>query len=237
MNAIKSVFAVLLLAVAGAAFANPPAFSTDPSTWYSVTKAAPGETAPGNANILVESSQGTFFGALLSEPAQLMPAGTTSMGMRFEFYTDNYFTQGNQGHIAIGLRGDGYNGLLGRGIVIGNVTGLAGESATTHPASIAIESFWADGNAVYGKHTESTGLENETHYRVTVVSSGANAEVIAYTLEKKYDTNWVKVAHREIVDFKGLNKISPQLGGWFAVEVFSQHAWNYQLRNLVTWYE
>lgn len=229
---MKIITAIILSIFTSIALAAPAEIE-----YYSVTKPMPEATAPGNANLMVESNKGTWFGPVLSQPGITMPTGYTTMGMRFEFTTDSYFSASNAGHIAIGIRGDGYNGLLGRGIVIGNVSGLSGDSGTSQAAAIAIESFWATGNAVYGKATEGTVLENDTLYRVTIVSKGVDAEVIGYTLEKKIDAYWVTVDQREVVDHKGKGQVSADLAGWFIVEVFSNHAWNYQIKNLNVWYE
>lgn len=205
--------------------------------YFNLTKSVAEVTGPGNNNILVESNEGTWWGFPRSQPDLRIPEGATEMGMRFEFITDNYFTNGNKGHFAVGIRGDGYNDLLGRGIVIGNVTELAGDSATSQPAAIAIESFWTTGNAVYGKAGESVELKNNTHYRVSIVSKGERAETIGYTLEKKVEGHWVKLATREMVDYKGIGKTDPTLGGWFIAEVFSTHSWKFNISNLTVWYE
>jgi len=207
--------------------------------------------AAARNQVRVESSRyGQWVGHIASaEP----PRGAVAQRLSFEFSSDSLFVPGNLGHIAVGLRADShFEGgdlstlrLSGRGIVIGNVgeysNSRPGCPATSSPNCMAIETWWLDPigqtNAVLG-WTESPELQNNRRYRVAIEARNvANDEAecyIAFILEEWLVSGWRVIADRVTYDY------TPALapgGGWFLLEVFSEHGWTMQIRNVIEEWE
>jgi hypothetical protein len=234
MERVRQLFAAATLLIAFASVAQ----AAESVAWYKITKstASVGQTRPpGNTDLLVEAPFGSWNGFIALPEGTRMPVGKSIATLQFEFMSPNYFSDTNIGHFAIAVRGDIKGGLQGRGVVIGNVTGLPPANATTIRNTTATESFWLGGNHVYGPTTQGIALQNNVWYRMNVISHQADAGGIWYVLEKKRtDGSWESVVNRAIVDGVGLGKVPANYGGWFIAEVFSEHAWTMHLKN-VNW--
>jgi hypothetical protein len=194
-------------------------------------------------------------GGISTPPGTLMPPWATSMDFQFEFVSSNYFIPGGPGHFALGLRADRYtdeepaNGIVdlrGKGIIIGDVGGYnplqPGCAPATGPRAVVVESFWAGGNCVYGNQT-SAPLENNERYRIKLTTAynywyanvtipGAwNKVVVTYRIDRFDGSQWVFHSADAVVD--QYTNMSPlNLGGWFLIEVFSNHNWVVDLYNV-----
>lgn len=176
-----------------------------------------------------------------------MPAGAVGAQLRFEFLSQNYFSSANIGHFTIGIRGealldannDGQTDLQGRGIIIGNVSAMSPYGTRCGPTpltnTIAIESYRAGGNCVYGSQTAGPSLMDGVRYRITIrsenSSAGIKAEYISYLLERQDGGQWSPLLVKRIAD-DYVASVSPDLGSWWIAEVFSQHDWQVDLTNV-----
>ncbi|MET1079631.1 MAG: hypothetical protein ABWY06_16590 [Pseudomonas sp.] len=205
------------------------------SAYYHITKPedSTGQPRPiGDADLIVEAPWGTWNGLIATPLGENMPAGCTTMVLGFEFSSPDYFSDTNGGHFAIAIRGVAGDGLLGRGIIIGNVTGLPPGQATQQTNTLAVESFWKNGAHVYGPETEGPALHNDVEYRLSLECSLADASLIAYVLEEKVRGKWAHALRREVRDRHGRGKVDSQYGGFFIAEVFSEHRWQMNIRDL-----
>ena len=176
--------------------------------------------------------------------------------IEFEFYSPNYFIDANQGHFAIGVRGsavldgngDGRPDVQGHGVILGNVSAYPPQPGhpacgpTRWPNTVAIESFWAGGNCVWGPDDARQGspsqpVVNHRWYRLRVVSTRDTTtrparRSIQYQLWQQTPAGrWQRIAHRRVPD-DARNRSDPRLGGWFVGEVFSTHDWDLFVRRL-----
>lgn len=164
-----------------------------------------------------------------------LPQDAIGQRLEFEFEAENYFGPQNVGHVTVGVRGNSI-AVGGRGVVIGNLTlyGFPNEfcQQTSAIDVVAIESYWADNNCVYGGTTQSVALDNRTRYKVTVESIVTGR--IAYGLYKlDARQNWVRLSERSVND-KFNDKVYPALAGWWIGEVFSTHHWYIDFYNVKT---
>src|SRR5690606_18585926 len=150
-----------------------------------ITVAAPG-TGP--------AATGTHGINIFGIPQATLPSGKTTMIMQFDFRSNGYLTKESGAHIPIALSGKwrntnptpptpgaGAGYIVGRGIVIGAVSG--------HPQGcsvgriVEIESFRQNGNALYpsscsagGTNGHNVVLNDYTTYHFVIYSS--NTEYI-----------------------------------------------------------
>lgn len=172
--------------------------------------------------------------------------------MTLEFRGSNYFSPGNIGHFAIGIRGDSlkdvdgdqHRDVLGRGVVLGNVTQYPAQPGQRDcgPAhqtnSLVFESFWAGGNCVFGGHPPPGGhpiLRDGVWYRLQLWSGpqcNRRGLFIGYALaELRPDKRWKFVASHIVPD-DSRNTSPSHLSGWFIGEVSSRHDWTMRIRGL-----
>ncbi|MEO8118167.1 MAG: hypothetical protein ABI606_02450 [Rhodoferax sp.] len=202
---------------------------------------------------------------LISTPAGLLqPTGTTAHVAEFEFQSPDYFTETNQGHFGIFLRGDLFtptgNPLntdypyRGHGVVLGNVTGYPsiqhpyGYPCTPTPStpvnSIAIEvaglvpSSPTTLNCVFGQLTHGNGLQNNVKYKIQVMSEFddlAGLFVTRYTLSSLVNGSWV--LHSSSAVAYPYPTLPPNLGGWFIAEVFNKtNNWHMEITNFYSYW-
>ncbi len=166
-------------------------------------------------------------------------AFTRRASLSFEFISHHYFSEANIGHLTIGIGSvtdpeTGAPSLQGKGIVIGNVSayGCRGEcTETDYTNTVAIESYWANGNCVYGQTTQyPCELEDNLNYRVEIQVFPGDA-LIRYALWcRKPFGKWKKLYMSEINDQHF--EQSTNRAGWWIGEVFSQHDWVVNFRNI-----
>lgn len=163
---------------------------------------------------------------------------TNTHTLQFEFETSNYFTDDNAGHFAIAVAANSSTSqLLGRGVIIGNVSGYgkrkAGCATYASGNRVILESFWRTGNCVWGDVSTSVRLVNNERYRLTVrterTSADEPAKVMSYRLEQSIGGNWQEIGRAMIYDPNTI----PLEGGWFILEVFSNKPWEMRLFNVV----
>ncbi|GEM_PF-4481396 len=195
----------------------------------------------------IESSDQPSSGYLYHAPRTLSHWMNTHE-LTLEFESPDYFDANLTGHWAIAVRADGIsdatgNGspdLQGRGLVIGNVSGLEAQGIcgpTRQIHSIAMEAFWAGGNCVYGPSTEGPALENDIRYRLQLVSSAWLLPMMTVVIKNRYRLwrldapgRWIEIGSDHYLE--GLHGPEPAnnpaaagLGNFFITEVFSQHDW------------
>lgn len=197
------------------------AFPAKRGNWYVVSHVA------GATNRDVQSGGGSWSspGGTIAADFPGIASGVTTLS--FELYSDTYFTAGNQGHLAIatGARSD-QGGLEGRGIVLGNVTGLAADQRTSKNNTICMETFYLNGNRVFGRETEGFSLQNGVSYGVRIEANPVN-KTMKYRI---HNQSTGAVMEREITDSYGL---SPWYKGFFLAEVFGNHAWSLQYNDVI----
>lgn len=159
--------------------------------------------------------------------------------LQFEFITEDYFAPENSGHFAIAVMAHAPGDqLIGHGVVIGNVAAYGihpgGCVQTPSPNRVAIESFWAGGNCVWGEISSSEPLQNGTRYRLTIsaqkTAAGEPGRLVSYTLERKASRYWYKTTERTLFD---TSPVPENYAGWFILEVFSTHEWTVHIENVV----
>lgn len=205
------------------------------SAYYIITK--PEDSTgrprpPGNTDLVVQAPWDTWNGPIATPPGTKLPAGCSAMRMGFEFRSPDYFSANNLGHFAIGIRGNLDNGLLGRGVILGNVTALPPDQATRQTNTLAVESFWREAVHVYGPQTEGPPLQNDVDYRVLIECSRVDATAIGYAIEQKVNGRWTGRVRRRVLDTFGRGQVPADDGGFFIAEVFSEHRWEMHIRNL-----
>ena len=146
-----------------------------------------GLDAPGQPHVGIESAQGDAGTDVFGLPQGKRPLGMRTQVMQFRFRSRGFFQHEPGAHIDIGLTGIWHKDdpntpenearLLGRGIVIGNVS-LAAHGC---PAArvIEIESYYDDGNRLFAESC-SPPLKEDTWYRLTLLA-GSNGRT-AYRL-------------------------------------------------------
>ncbi|MES2821851.1 MAG: hypothetical protein V4812_22995 [Pseudomonadota bacterium] len=205
------------------------------SAYYIITKPEDSNgqpRPPGGTDLVVQAPWDTWNGPIATPPGTKLPLGCSAMRMSFEFRSADYFSADNIGHFAIGIRGNLDNGLLGRGIILGNVSALHPDEATRQVNTLAVESFWREGVRVYGPQTEGPALRNNEDYRVTIECSRVDATAIGYMIERKVGGRWTERVRKRVIDTFGKGKVPADDGGFFIAEVFSQHRWQMHIRNL-----
>lgn len=164
-----------------------------------------------------------------------LPPGTYGQRLEFEFQAHNYFGQENIGHMTIGVRGESI-AVGGRGIVIGNLTEYGSRDAACQPTTsrnvIAIESYWSDGNCVYGSTSQSSTLSNDQRYKV-VIDSATDGN-IGYKLFAKTTNNAWQLLDQIYISDTFNYKVEQNLSGWWIAEVFSTHQWTVDFYNIKT---
>lgn len=181
------------------------------------------------------SRYGQWRGFIGSGPDAPAPDGEWTHELQFTFWSPDYFTDANQGHIAVGL-GGGYSSshLQGRGVIIGNVSQWSqgpGCRHTLHINAVAIESFWRGGNCVMG-WTSSAPLRNNHYYRLTISTTYAEHDhYVSYRLDE-YDlgAGWRLLSQYRVFDYSANSSAG---AGFFILEVFSTHAWTVFLSDVV----
>lgn len=214
---MKSIHA--LLALAALSLSAPASAGTD----YVLTRK--------NGVTTVESPWGSWTGYIATPPKTLEGQ---RHNLSFDFTSPDYFRDGNSGHFAIGIHGNGY-AIEGRGVVLGNVAAYPdfgdGCRGSTLPNAVVFESYWASGNCVMG-WSESPALRNGALYHLKI-SSGKD-RVISYELHQYINSKRYLIAERKTYDYSA-NESSPDNGGWFIAEVFSSHDWTLRISNLEEW--
>ncbi|MGB8716625.1 MAG: hypothetical protein WCD66_09735 [Rhodanobacteraceae bacterium] len=180
-----------------------------------------GLDAPGQPQLGIESAQGDAGTDVFGLPEGKRPLGMHTQVMQFRFRSRGFFEHEPGAHIDIGLAGtwrkddpntpENEARLLGRGIVIGNVS-LAAQGC---PASqmIEIESYYDDGNRLFAGSC-SPSLQENTWYRLTLLA-GTNGRT-AYRLR---DEQGRLLAQSVVRDDRP--QLSADLSGWWIGHVFS----------------
>ena len=193
---------------------------------------------------------GTWEG-YVATPNLTPPAGALEHVIQFEFKSEGYFANNNIGHFMIGLRSKIDNsGLASNGIILGNVSGYVNPTVSaatcnrsnlTNAATMAV--FWDGNNCVMGSDTTSITLKDNTDYFLIFVVGEYKQKAttlkdgyMRYVLMEKVSDNWVVVDTMKfdvpVVNFSPTNfKIMPH-GGWFMAENFSNHYWQFKVKNL-----
>lgn len=220
-------------------------------TDYTITKAS-GANAP---RVVTSAAHGTWEGFIGTE---LPMDEKKTHELIFEFQSPNYFSATNAGHFAVAVRANFlYNGLEGRGIILGSVQDYGPLNAPCLPTSIrnviAIEHFLGDtGNCVYGSTTQGPKLVNNKRYRVQLVSQYVEVPglpdltVTSYKLWERNaaNTQWILLEGKSATENIGGpiynlygHTITPNVpplnsSGVFFLEVFSTHAWTFEIKNM-----
>ncbi|MEO8672424.1 MAG: hypothetical protein ABI411_13995 [Tahibacter sp.] len=169
------------------------------------------------------------------------PDGATVQHMRFGFRSGGFFTAEPDAHLAIGVAGrwrkdnpstPSFDGcLMGRGIIIGNVSG-APQGCPQAPV-VQIESFRRDGNALFAT-TCSPRLQDDVDYEITLWADVHGA--IGYRV---CNASKEPLAECRVNDH-GAN-IPAGLGGWWITHVFSDSHpdadWTLAFVDLSIWWE
>ncbi|MEM7054630.1 MAG: hypothetical protein AAF446_08800 [Pseudomonadota bacterium] len=247
------VFAALLL-LPSALMATEPYFG--PHTYHftqSVGSACPIEWWTGDCPEIVRDNL-RWHGYLFDEHRTLEHWWNTHE-LVFDFESPDYFGPDLTGHWAIAIRADGVsdrsgNGrpdLEGRGLILGNVSGIdeafpCGPTGTE--STITMEAFWAGGNCVFGRSTEGPRLENNTRYRVQLVSSVQAIPWLTLFINNRYRLWRIEPSGQAILIGSGTyyetltgsiplnNPAAKNLGGFFITEVMSQHSWQFAIFDL-----
>jgi len=195
--------------------------------------------------VIVSASASAAGGGLvgadtLGLPDAPAPAGMQAHTMRLRFRSNGFFNDEPAAHFALGLTGAwrkadpdaaSWNGLLvGRGIIIGNVSG-APNGCPRWPV-VQVESFRTRGNALYFD-SGSVILEDDIWYGLELTARLDGH--IAYVLRDDAD-QLLSQAH--VVD--DTRDVPSDLGGWWITHVFagsSAHAeWSFDIADLhVAW--
>lgn len=208
---------------------------------FSAVGAAPSSTGADGLNI---------FGI----PSGTVPAGTTTMVMRFDFKSNGFFAAEPLAHLPILLlakwqnnnptpptpgAGGGY--LVGRGIAVGNVSGAPNGCSGSNV--VEIETFWLTGNKLFpsscsagGTGTSNLRLSDYTTYRFEIFASktnyiqGQNVNV-AYNI---YNSSGVLLHSAAVLDINA--EIPTTLGGWGIGRTLSNTnpntSWSIEFNNL-----
>ena len=165
---------------------------------------------------------------------QASSADASSHHMRLRFRSRGFFSSEPDAHFALGIAGEwrkanpavAQSGLLaGAGVIIGNVAGAPNGCAEA--PVVQIESFYADGNALFAD-TGSARLQEETWYalEISVTSNGR----VSYEL--RGDSG--RIAGADIVDAS--NRLPKEQGGWWITHVFSDihlhRDWSFEISAL-----
>ncbi|MDG9930696.1 MULTISPECIES: hypothetical protein [unclassified Pseudomonas] len=218
----------------------------------------------GASTPMISTSWGVWDGMIGLE-SYMSPYATHELV--FEFKSTNYFSpapingnpRDNIGHFAVGVRaGYSANGLEGRGVIIGNVSGYgvfpnSPCGQTSLKSTIAIEHYYGyAGNCVFGPSTQGPQLQDGIKYRVRVVSSYGgvlfpNNYRTAYDIwQAQPNGSWSHLTGKSVMEPVngptplGNGYVTPPIvppldsQGFFMAEVFSSHAWSVEVTNLVS---
>lgn len=206
--------------------------------------------APGTGPSAGGASGLNIFGF----PSGTVPFGMTTMVMRFDFKSNGFFTAEPAAHLPILLLakwqnsnptppspGAGAGLLLGRGIIIGNVSTAA--NGCSGGNIVEIESFRPTSNRLYpascsagGTGTSNVRLADNTTYHIDISVSktnyiqGQNVNVI-YSL---WNSTGVLLTQGSALDIT--TEIPTDLGGWAVGQVLSNTNpntnWSIEFNNL-----
>ncbi len=170
----------------------------------------------------------------LGVPEAAAPAEARSQCMRLRFRSGSFFRAEPEAHLALGVSGawrktdpSGAAGrIVGRGLIIGNVSGAPGGCADA--PVVQIESFRSNGNALFPGSC-SPRLDDDIWYALEFSASKDGS--IAYRL---YDGSDKLLAQAGVQDTTP--DIPPDLGGWWILHAFSdrylERDWTFEIRNL-----